>query len=508
MSLNPFNELHSIYLEEVLKPQLGQQKPDSGKKSSSGEEGPGASSEKRIRQAVYDIRYRARREDLPLDQAFNQYMSNTSMNASEKDAVKDKLGMGPGGGGSVKEEVVDEELKGHREKKFQVRVTDKLSGKTYVRSATRAKINQLRSNKNIASVEMTKYGSPYEGEKKKGEQTAKVTSGKGLDPVGREDNDVNNDGKVDGTDTYLKKRRNAVGKAISQRRSHGLKEEFSNWREDLFEISSELQSEKKNQIKEKKVNNKIVINPNLDETIKNLGGTLLEVNEIDIQEVAPPGAKFERMVKHIKKRYSKDGLTKKEKSIAYATAWKAKNKTTKEEIEIEEALSPVDQQDKKANQTQDLQQNQQQQKLTQQREKQKQQELSILQRKISALRSSPKGSDPSIMASYEPEGDMVDEARAEERRGLGSTGSERQRMKSGEEGPGGRRPATSYSGGQNPHLRGKKYLSKTERRQRSRRYVDQPGGVYAAPENEQGKGRYAAMQARKRDQSHMHSRFD
>jgi hypothetical protein len=45
------------------------------------------------------------------------------------------------------------------------------------------------------------------------------------------------------------------------------------------------------------------------------------------QEEAPPGKKFERMVKHIKKGYAKDGkLTKDEKSIAYATAWKHKNK--------------------------------------------------------------------------------------------------------------------------------------------------------------------------------------
>lgn len=48
-------------------------------------------------------------------------------------------------------------------------------------------------------------------------------------------------------------------------------------------------------------------------------------------EKAPPGAKFERMVKHIKKGYSKDGLTKKEKGIAYATAWKAKNKESLDE---------------------------------------------------------------------------------------------------------------------------------------------------------------------------------
>lgn len=51
-----------------------------------------------------------------------------------------------------------------------------------------------------------------------------------------------------------------------------------------------------------------------------------KVEEETISEKAPPGAKFERMVKHIKKGYSKDGLTAKEKSIAYATAWKAKKK--------------------------------------------------------------------------------------------------------------------------------------------------------------------------------------
>lgn len=51
-----------------------------------------------------------------------------------------------------------------------------------------------------------------------------------------------------------------------------------------------------------------------------------------VAEVAPPGAKAERMVKHIKKGYSKDGnLTKREKGIAYATAWKAHNKGQVEE---------------------------------------------------------------------------------------------------------------------------------------------------------------------------------
>jgi hypothetical protein len=60
------------------------------------------------------------------------------------------------------------------------------------------------------------------------------------------------------------------------------------------------------------------------------------VKEEQIDEKAPPGAKFERMVKHIKKGYSKDGLTAKEKSIAFATAWKAKKKE-----QMDEAMGSV-----------------------------------------------------------------------------------------------------------------------------------------------------------------------
>lgn len=46
-----------------------------------------------------------------------------------------------------------------------------------------------------------------------------------------------------------------------------------------------------------------------------------------MDEVAPPGAKAERMVKHIKKGYTKDGkLSDVEKSKAYGAAWKAHNK--------------------------------------------------------------------------------------------------------------------------------------------------------------------------------------
>ena len=44
--------------------------------------------------------------------------------------------------------------------------------------------------------------------------------------------DINNDGKKDGTDKYLMKRRKAIGKAIAKKRGK-VKEGFSAWRIDL-----------------------------------------------------------------------------------------------------------------------------------------------------------------------------------------------------------------------------------------------------------------------------------
>jgi hypothetical protein len=63
---------------------------------------------------------------------------------------------------------------------------------------------------------------------------------------------------------------------------------------------------------------------------------MVKEEEEQIDEKAPPGAKYERMIKHIKKGYAKGGLTPKEKSIAYATAWKAYGKKNEEVEQIDE----------------------------------------------------------------------------------------------------------------------------------------------------------------------------
>ena len=224
-------------------------KSDGGKGAS--EEG----SEKRIRQAVYDIRYRARREDIDLKAAFAQYMSNSSLSQADRTAVREKI-FGKAGGVSEKfivgaddwasdnvanalyqvfvERDKSEELQlaylqqldeDEANKKYKVRVTDK-NGRSYVRFADRAKITELRQNPNIESVEMTEHGDAYEGERKKGKLTARAKAGKGLDPVGKEDKDIDNDGDHDKTDKYLLKRRKAIGSAIRKRADKKIKEAF------------------------------------------------------------------------------------------------------------------------------------------------------------------------------------------------------------------------------------------------------------------------------------------
>ena len=71
----------------------------------------------------------------------------------------------------------------------------------------------------------------------------------------------------------------------------GVQEGFSNWRTDLIEVidnsydvpSSQAQkdSEMKTEIKDKKVKNKVIINPAMGESVEALGGTILEFHQLD-----------------------------------------------------------------------------------------------------------------------------------------------------------------------------------------------------------------------------------
>ena len=155
----------------------------------------------------------------------------------------------------------------------------------------------------------------------------KKTQKEALDPVGKEDGDVNNDGKKDSSDSYLMKRRAAIAKALGKKKqteevenpSKDLKgavkkavkridhnvsgdvdkndksmgnygefvpsadgkkklttkigEGYSNWRTDLTEVMDDIESKP---IKEKSVKNKVIINPKLSEAVEEIGGQVLK----------------------------------------------------------------------------------------------------------------------------------------------------------------------------------------------------------------------------------------
>ena len=135
----------------------------------------------------------------------------------------------------------------------------------------------------------------------------------GLDPVGKEDADIDNDGKPNTKkDKYLMNRRNVIkqeiakeakevkrwwdddgdsigyengevsGKFKKKKKRKQVKEGYSNWRQDLSEVMDSAEKEENDtKITEKKVENKIKINPSMKEAVENLGGELLEMVELD-----------------------------------------------------------------------------------------------------------------------------------------------------------------------------------------------------------------------------------
>lgn len=282
-------DLHGVYLREFeaqlgktpTKPQLAKKTPqkEGGDKSDAGGS-PDERIKKQARQLAYDTRYKARREGIPLERAWSQALQNSSASAPVKELAKGMVF-----GGSVKEEVEDNISEADDNKKEMVLVTPvKGYGKPYRRYASLKKKYELRRNPQIQSVVGTSYGSPYEGEKKKGEQTAAALQHKQPDKKSKKDFD--GDGTIE---SPAKEYRGSVHNAIQRKKgkkpdgqdTSSVKESFSNWREDLIEVADILDNQQgQKKISEKKVNNKIKINPDIKETASLLGGKVLDIQDI------------------------------------------------------------------------------------------------------------------------------------------------------------------------------------------------------------------------------------
>jgi len=186
-----------------------------------------------------------------------------------------------------------------------------------------------------------------------------------LDPVGNEDADIDNDGKPNTKkDKYLMNRRNVIGQEIAKeanevkkwwdddgdgigyeegevsgkfKKKKKVKEGFSNWRDDLREVIDVIDHQDNNQrIVEKSVSNKIKINPSISEAVKNLGGELIEMVEIDEKTLtSAETSKKEEIVKSMKKNLPgfRARYGDRANEVMYATATKQAKKVAEEATE-------------------------------------------------------------------------------------------------------------------------------------------------------------------------------
>ena len=397
--------------------------------------------EERVSQAASDIRYKANLKDIPLLQQYNEYMQNSSMSTQERNMVKAKLFGKEGGGmraedfnpifknaasdnvakalfkvfveGTEKEqESISlsylEEFDNPEHRKYKVRVTDKNTKRSYVRMATREKINQLRANPNIESVEMTEYGEPYEGERKKGSQTAKVAAGKGLDPVGQEDGDVDNDGDKDKSDKYLMKRRGAIGNAIATR-----KEEF------IHEAGGKKKSKKKKSDKldvRNGISNKVTIAPTQ-------GGNervgLMAHNELEGELIAETGySKFLKKVHSLEEM----SVSINQQQAAGAALGAKRGETDPSELkgaarEMYDSMTEKQLRDFAKTEHKGLPEKVKEEMECGSDDDQKKKEKEIDPRQLKTIKSRMRTTLGlmGIKASYEPEGELVDESRLGDR---------------------------------------------------------------------------------------------
>ena len=221
-----------------------------------------SSIEQQASQLASDIKYKARQKmkgtsgsnmsPAQVQALYRSLLGSSTAPGAVKAIVKNKL---------FKEQVdtgvvpVSEHVKGSssyvltrvfleaEERKFVIKVVDKATGNTSYRKADRAKIAELRANKNIASVEITGRKEPdaaYKGDEKSGGKKAKK--------------DYDGDGKIEsGTAEYMGSRDKAIKKAMA-------KEEF------IADAKEEDKEDKKLDVMKGK--NEVKINPSLGESIK------------------------------------------------------------------------------------------------------------------------------------------------------------------------------------------------------------------------------------------------
>ena len=192
--------------------------------------------EKQASQLASDVRYKARGKAKPgaskeeLRKLFLSLLGSSPAPAAVKSMAKQKL---------LGEEVVTEMIFDDGPNKPASEAKDRLL----------VKAKKKREKMKMEGVELGEMAAPAEKKPKEKkmprsllDNIRKLNTGAGsqyeqvvhekMDPVGKEDKDIDNDGDHDSTDKYLLNRRKAVSKAIAKKRGK-VKEGFSAWRIDL-----------------------------------------------------------------------------------------------------------------------------------------------------------------------------------------------------------------------------------------------------------------------------------
>jgi len=264
MSMNPLNDLSKVYMEQIA----------SVDESAIGDRAKNAVADQRLDAAQRDTQQSvdklAKREKVT--------GASASLAAKRVEAdVRKSSSYGPQrpkpgttGGYRIEENEIDEAVKGQDTEVRKAASAERRAGDTLTKKLPPYK-----------GKEFGKYQGDqisYIDKKTKGKFIPGMATNEALDPVGQEDADIDNDGKKNTkSDKYLTNRRKVRGVAIK-------KESFSNWRQDLSEVMDTVDApddQYQKQIKEKKIQNKIKINPDFKEAVEEIGGQLIEMIEVE-----------------------------------------------------------------------------------------------------------------------------------------------------------------------------------------------------------------------------------
>jgi hypothetical protein len=316
--------------------------------------------EKRVSQAASDIRYKAESEKKPVAQAYKEYMANSSLSGQERNMVKAKIfGKSMAEDYNIqqfvsssvanalfkvfvedaKEEyVLGEEYLEEMQKKnsegetlFSVVVRYK-NGTSYKRWATRARMNELESNPNVESVNVSDTP-PNEGEKLIGGQSVGSKSSRN---DGNLANNIKPYDKVTRGDVIA----GARGEdRMGGRRRVGVREDV-----DFLDEKINKKVKKFELMRGKKKNNSRIrlfpeVGKSYNEQVSLENGYSKFLDMVTKKKFASvdEGAKVDRMVSHIKTSEIESGKSPKEsENIAWATANKRGMLNNKNKKKVEE----------------------------------------------------------------------------------------------------------------------------------------------------------------------------